>query len=286
MKIKQKILITGASGQLGQEFIKTLDRKGGFDVVALDRKRLDITSFDKMYEVIKEVKPMVVINCAAYNMVDEAENYFEEAVKVNSLGPLNLAILCKEFGCFLVHFSTDYVFDGEKLGFYNEEDPPNPINKYGISKYLGEINIINILDSNYLIFRVSWVYGRGKRNFLYKLEQWASESPVVRVACDEFSVPTSTQVITEISLRSLKQGLTGLYHLTNSGWASRYEWAREYFRLKGIKNFLYPSHQNEFGLRAKRPRWSVMSNEKISEELGIEIPDWKESLRVFVNEKQ
>ena len=277
-----RYLITGAKGQLGAEFTKTLSNLK-VEFLALDRNRLDITDFGTVLFALKEFKPHVVINCAAYNLVDRAEEEFEKALRVNCLGVANLAIACSETKAFLVHYSTDYVFDGQKEGLYIEEDKPNPLSKYALSKYLGEIQVGNIWERS-LIFRTSWVYGQGKQNFLYKLREWAGAKEYLKIACDEFSVPTSTATIVEITLKALDQGLTGLYHLVNSGYASRYEWAKEYFRLKGIRKFIYPAYQHEFTLPAKRARWSAMSNELISKVLNLEIKSWQEALKDFIKE--
>jgi len=275
----RKVLITGASGQLGKEFVKVLSSKG-IDFVALERKDLDVTNFEKVYKTLKEINPSVVINCSAYNQVDLAETEILKAFSTNAIGPYNLAITCREINAKLIHYSTDYVFDGIKKGLYTEEDSPNPLNQYARSKLLGEELVKQVLE-DYLILRVSWVYGEGTQNFLYKLEEWAKKQEVLKVVVDEFSVPTSTKTIVEVTLKAIDAGLTGLYHLTNSGYASRYEWAKEYFKLKGINKLVYPALQADFNLPAKRPKWSVMSNEKISKALGINIRDWKEDLKSF-----
>lgn len=183
----------------------------------------------------------------------------------------------------MIHYSTDYVFDGTKQDFYTEEDLPNPLSIYAKSKYAGEKFIKETLE-HYLIFRVSWVYGKGKQNFLYKLNQWAATHSMLKIAVDEFSVPTSTRTIVEITLKALKQGLTGLYHLTNSGYASRYEWSKEYLKLKQVDKLIYPAYQSDFNLPAKRPKWSVMSNQKISKILNTDIPLWNEELKLMVRE--
>jgi dTDP-4-dehydrorhamnose reductase len=274
-----KVLITGAGGQLGKEFVKVLSSKG-IDFVALERKDLDVTNFEKVYKTLKEINPSVVINCSAYNQVDLAETEILKAFSTNAIGPYNLAITCREINAKLIHYSTDYVFDGIKKGLYTEEDSPNPLNQYARSKLLGEELVKQVLE-DYLILRVSWVYGEGTQNFLYKLEEWAKKQEVLKVVVDEFSVPTSTKTIVEVTLKAIDAGLTGLYHLTNSGYASRYEWAKEYFKLKGINKLIYPALQADFNLPAKRPKWSVMSNEKISKALGITIRDWKEELKSF-----
>jgi len=275
----KRVLITGAGGQLGKEFVKVLSSKG-IDFVALERKDLDITNFERVYKTLKEINPSIVINCSAYTQVDLAETEILQAFSTNAIGPYNLAIACKEINAKLIHYSTDYVFDGTKVGYYTEEDQPNPLNEYGKSKLFGEFFIQKLLE-NYLIFRVSWVYGEGTQNFLYKLEEWAKKQEVLKIVVDEFSVPTSTKTIVEVTLKAIDAGLTGLYHLTNSGYASRYEWAKEYFKLKGINKFIYPALQADFNLPAKRPKWSAMSNEKISKSLGITIRDWKEELKNF-----
>ena len=275
----RKVLITGASGQLGKEFVKVLSSKG-IDFVALERKDLDVTNFEKVYKTLKEINPSVVINCSAYNQVDLAETEILKAFSTNAIGPYNLAITCREINAKLIHYSTDYVFDGIKKGLYTEEDSPNPLNQYARSKLLGEELVRQVLE-DYLVLRVSWVYGEGTQNFLYKLEEWAKKQEVLKVVVDEFSVPTSTKTIVEVTLKAIDAGLTGLYHLTNSGYASRYEWAKEYFKLKGINKLIYPALQADFNLPAKRPKWSVMSNEKISKALGITIREWKEGLKSF-----
>ena len=272
-----KILITGAKGQLAKEFLKKLTEMGE-DFVAFSKQELDISNFERVIEVFKEIKPSIVINCAAYNLVDRAESFPFEAIKVNFLGVANLILACNNYKAKLIHFSTDYVFDGSKEGLYTEEDNPNPLNEYGKSKLFGEYFIKERME-DYLIFRTSWVYGEGKQNFIYKLLQWAQAQDYLRIACDEFSVPISTETIVEITLKAINAGLTGLYHLVNSGYAFRYEWAKEVFRIKGIRKFIYPAYQADFNLPAKRPKFSAMSNEKICKNLGIKIKNWKEELR-------
>jgi len=226
----------------------------------------------KHYElIINRLKDVLVKNVVSFDFL-----FF---TRVDNLIYL---FICKSFACerykaFLVHYSTDYVFDGKKEALYIEEDRPNPLSEYAKSKYLGEV-FVKEETERYLIFRVSWVYGEGKQNFLYKLTEWAKAQEHLRVACDEFSVPTSTRTIVEVTLKAIKDGLTGLYHLVNSGYTSRFEWAREFFRLKGINKFIYPAYQSDFNLPAKRPRFSAMSNEKICRALGIEIKDWKEEM--------
>jgi len=275
-----KFLITGAKGQLGTEFVRVLEEKNQ-KFYAFGKEELDIGNLEKVLEVFKSLRPDVVINCAAYNLVDKAEEEREKAFRVNALGPRNLAFACKKYGVFLIHYSTDYVFNGKKEGLYTEEDEPDPLSEYAKSKYLGEV-FVKEESEDHLIFRVSWVYGRGKQNFIYKLMQWVEKQEYLRISCDEFSVPTSTKTIVEVSLKALNSGLKGLYHLVNSGYGSRYEWAQEVLKIKKIKKFIYPVYQSEFNLPAKRPRFSAMSNEKLCKILGIKIRHWKEELESFL----
>jgi len=271
---KLKFLFTGAKGQLAKEFIKELSDRG-FDFVALSKEELNISEPKSVLKAIREIKPDVVINCAAYNLVDRAESFPTEAVAVNTLGVTNLAYACVENKVFLIHYSTDYLFDGTKQGLYTEVDLPNPPNEYGKSKLYGELAIKSVLE-NYLIFRVSWVYGEGKQNFVYKLLQWTKEREVLQIAFNEVSVPTYTGFIVEKTLKALEKGLTGLYHLVPRGYASRYEWAKLILKLFGINKVLIPVQKEIFNLPAKRPDFSAMSCNKIEKELGEEFEEWNE----------
>jgi dTDP-4-dehydrorhamnose reductase len=268
----KRVLITGAGGQLGKEFVNVLSTKG-VDFVALERKDLDITNFERVYKTLKEIKPSIVINCSAYNQVDLAETEILQAFSTNAIGPYNLAITCREINAKLIHYSTDYVFDGIKKGLYTEEDKPNPLSQYARSKLLGEELVKQALE-DHLIFRVSWVYGVGKQNFIYKLLQWAKEKEVLQIAFNEISVPTYTGFIVEKTLKALEKGLTGLYHLVPRGYASRYEWAKLTLKLFGINKVLIPVQKEIFNLPAKRPDFSAMSCGKIEKELGEEFEEW------------
>ncbi|MDW7998797.1 MAG: dTDP-4-dehydrorhamnose reductase [Thermodesulfovibrio sp.] len=278
-----RYLVIGSKGQLGKAFCEHLEKRQE-NYLAFGREELDVTDFDKVRKILKEIRPDIVLNCSAYNLVDKAEVEFEKALAVNSFGPRNLALVCRELGAFLVHYSTDYVFDGKKEVLYTEEDSPNPLNKYGYSKWLGEKEIISVMENKFLVLRTSWVYGKGTQNFLYKLTKWAEESEYLKIACDEFSVPTSTKTIVEVTLKAIQSGLIGLYHLVNTDYASRYEWAKKFFKLRGVRIFIYPSYSADFKLLAPRPRWSSMSNLKICKELGIEIKDWQSELKKFILE--
>jgi len=278
-----KILITGAKGQLATEFIKELNKRD-IEFIALSREELDITNFDKVYGVIKQIHPSIVINCSAYNNVDDAENDFTRAYMVNALGVYNLAIACKEINAKLIHYSTDYVFDGTKQGLYTEEDQPNPLNEYAKSKLLGEELIKQTIENNFLIFRVSWVYGEGTQNFIYKILQWAKEREVLQIAFNEVSVPTHTGFIVEKTLKAIERDLEGLYHLVPRGYTSRYEWAKLALKLLGIKRLLIPVQKKIFNLPAERPDFSAMSCIKIEKALGEEFKEWDKVFEDFMED--
>ena len=275
-----KFLITGAQGQLALQFQKTLINQG-YTVVAFDRKGLDIADSNAVLEKISEQTPDVVVNCASYNLVDKAEEDFDTARGVNATGVKNLAIACKDKNVLLIHYSTDYVFDGAKEDFYTEEDAPNPVSKYGESKREGEQLLIQETD-NYLLFRVSWVFGEGRSNFLYRLSEWAQKNRTLRIVSDQVSIPTYTEDIVNVTLFALNKGLRGLYHLTNSGYASRYEVARYYIDQMEMDNLVLPVTSSYFPSPAKRPYFSAMSNRKLSQELNIDIPDWKLGIERYV----
>jgi len=279
-----KYLIIGNKGQLGREFQKHFESIGvvctGYDI-----DKLDISIEKDVFDLIASEKPSVILNCAAYNLVDAAELHQEIAYSVNSNGVKNLCNAAEKNSSSLVHFSTDYVFDGEKsTGLYLEEDNTNPVNTYGKSKLSGEKIAMELLNQP-LVFRLSWVFGDGTQNFIYKLQQWAKSNEFLKIVCDEFSVPTSTSSIVEVTLKSLDHGMHGMYNLTNSGYCSRYEWARHIFKLLEKDMFIYPSYISEFNLPAKRPKFSAMSNNKISKELGIDIMIWEDAVRYFLLKK-
>ena len=275
-----KVVITGANGQLGLAFGQEFIRKG-VPFWGTDLATCDIASREQVEQMLDAHKPSVLINCAAYNLVDEAENNRTTAFEVNTDAVKILAHACQARGIKFVHYSTDYVFDGKKGGLYTEEDATNPLNVYGLSKYEGEAAARAII-ADHLVFRTSWVYGEGKQNFLYKFSQWAQKSGEIRVSVDEVSVPTYAQDIVGVTLKALEKGMTGLYHLTSSGYASRYEWAKAFVKAAGLSTQVIPVPMSFFPLKAVRPSFSAMSNQKISKELGIKIPSWQEGVEKYV----
>ncbi len=202
---------------------------------APDEEALDVTNADAVKTIIAGCRPDVVLNCAAYNLVDDAERDPGPAYAINATGVGHLAAACREAGCLLVHYGTDYVFDGQKGAPYTEEDAPCPLNNYGRSKLAGE-QILRETLSRFLLLRVSWVFGEGKQNFLYKLLQWAEGGGSLRVVDDQISIPTSTQDIVRLTLLALQADLSGTYHMTASGCASRFEVARYFLTKMGMTN--------------------------------------------------
>ena len=275
-----KFVITGADGQLGSAFGQEFIRKG-VPFLGTDLATCDIASREQVERMLDAHRPSVLINCAAYNLVDEAENNRTVAFKINTDAVKILAHACQARGIKFVHYSTDYVFDGKKGGLYTEEDTTNPLNVYGLSKYEGEAALRAII-ADHLVLRTSWVYGEGKQNFLYKFSQWAQKSGEIKVSVDEVSVPTYVEDIVWVTLKALEKGMTGLYHLTSSGYASRYEWAKAFVKAAGLSTQVMPVPMSFFSLKAVRPSFSAMSNQKISKELSIKIPSWQEGVEKYV----
>ena len=279
---KAKIVITGKNGQLAKEFIKLFLEKG-LNFFAFDKNELDITNFDTVRKRLKEIKPDFLINCAAYNYVDRAEDDRENCYLTNTKGAENLAKICSEIKCKIVHYSTDYVFDGKKNTLYIEKDTPNPLNYYGKTKLEGEEKIKEHCK-NHLIFRVSWLYGKGKNNFVIKFLNWANTRDTLQIAENEVSIPTYSKRVAGITLKALKNGLRGLYHLTNSGFTSRYGLALKIKEIFKLKNNIVPVKSEIFNLKAKRPDFSAMDNSLIKTILNIKIPQWDEDLKEFLKE--
>ncbi|MGA9407957.1 MAG: dTDP-4-dehydrorhamnose reductase [Bacteroidota bacterium] len=275
-------LILGANGQLGKQFKKELVARRE-NVIAPEEKDCDITSFDKLARYVEAEAPTVIINCAAYNAVDQAEQQTDTAYLINGKSVEYIAKLCKQFGIFLVHYSSDYVFDGKKGNLYDESEVPNPLNVYGKSKLAGE-EAMQKYGGSYLLFRTSWVFGSGTQNFIYKMSQWAQNNPVLKLSCDEVSVPTSTLDLVSLTLLSLEKGLKGLYHLTSSDYASRYEWGRYIVRSISPQTIIIPVPMATFPSAAQRPIFSAMSNASLERDLDIEIHPWQNAVDKFLLE--
>jgi dTDP-4-dehydrorhamnose reductase len=276
----KKFLIAGSQGQLGKAFAAEL-KKLCYSFSAPVEKEFDLTNEKSVYQIIDDYSPDYIINCAAYNLVDQAEEDSSKAYQINADASKILAEICREKNIFLVSFSSDYVFDGQKKELYTEEDSVNPLNEYGKSKLQGEQYIQNVLN-DHLIFRLSWLIGQGQQNFLYKLVQWAKQNPVLKISDDEISVPTFTNTVVNVVMKSLEKNLTGLYHLTNSGYASRFELADYFVSQAKLNVKVERASMKDFPMAAKRPFFSAMSNRKIQNDLDIQIPYWEQGVDEFI----
>lgn len=280
---RRRFLITGGNGQLGQEFSRYF-AAAGIDFRSVDLGECDIADADSLERVMSGFSPAVVINCAAYNQVDLAEQHPLALYQGNVIGVANLIAACRTRGCLLIHYSSDYVFAGAGKTPLTETDPTAPGNVYGRTKLLGE-QLLAQGDVEHLLFRVSWLYGTGTQNFIYKLRQWAAGQKVLKIADDEFSVPVWTGLVVELTLAALERNLRGLYHLVPGGYCSRLDWAREIARLCRLSTPLEPVGRDFFGLPAHRPGFSAMSHQKLRDVMQKRIGPWQEYLETFIRQE-
>jgi len=282
-----KYLLTGCDGQLGYAFRKIFEEKGDIKLYPLNREELDITDLAKDRKITAEINPDVIINCAAYNAVDKAEEDRDATYMANGIGPRNLAIICNELDIPLVHYSTDYVFDGEKGSSYTIADTPNPINEYGKSKLLGE-RFVQRLCSKYLLIRTSWVFGPGGRpgsDFVDKVLEWAKNNDRMKIVDDQISSPTYTFDLAGATLKLLGAKAWGLYHITGGGTCSRYEWAK--YILEAIKweGTIERAKNGDFDTAAQRPAMSGMDNFPMHNMFSRSL-SWQESTSKFLPSRQ
>jgi len=276
-----KVLLTGAWGQLGQAF-QELFEKEEIHYCARGHQELDITNLQLLREATRGKGFTHIINCAAFNDVDGAEKEWQKAYLVNGIGVRNLAIVAQEENIELMHFSTDYVFDGQKGTPYTIFDTPCPLNRYGESKLLGER--LMLLASKWYLIRTSWVFGKGEKNFLRKVLSWSIKQNRLRIACDEVSSPTYAYDLARASYLLLREGAWGIYHITNTP-ASRYQWAEYFLRKTGWKGAIEPAQQEEFSLPARRPKFSVLDNFGLKETINFQMPSWEEATERFIREE-
>jgi dTDP-4-dehydrorhamnose reductase len=279
-----RVLILGAKGQLGIELQKTF--QGAGEVVALDREQCDLANPESIRKAMAEVTPALVLNAAAYTAVDRAESEPELATRVNAVGPGVLAVETRKLGAMLVHYSTDYVFDGSKKRPWVEDDPVNPLNTYGRTKLAGEQEIAEA-GGRYLIFRTSWVYSSHGTNFLRTMLRLGSERDQLRVVHNQIGAPTSAAALARATRAVIDAGVDdvycSIYHMTCAGATSWCGFAQEIFRrapapegkkwpeVIGIRDTEYPT-------AAKRPKNSVMSNAKLQARFGVALPHWQDAL--------
>jgi len=258
-------LVTGANGMLGQDLCPVLEDEG-FDVIQTDINNLDITDKSHVRSFINSAKPDIVFHCAAYTNVDKAEEDFDSAKKINAVGTENVAGACQETNSIMFYISTDYVFDGNKTSPYFPNDATNPLNNYGLTKLMGE-NAVMKTCSKYYIVRTSWLYGIHGNNFVEKMLELNSDTPL-KVVSDQVGSPTWTVDLSAEIVKLLGKPY-GIYHICGGGQTSRYEWAKEI----GIN--VQPCLSNEFKQKAKRPRYSVMDNNNTCRH-------WKDALKEYL----
>jgi dTDP-4-dehydrorhamnose reductase len=274
-----KILLTGRNGQVGWELERTLSPLG--EVIATDRTTLDLADPDAIRRVVRETKPDVIVNAAAYTAVDKAESEPEVAMQINGVAPGVLAEEAKRRGILLVHFSTDYVFDGRKRSPYVESDPTGPLNAYGRTKLAGEEAIRNS-GHRHLILRTSWVYAAHGSNFMLTILRAARERPELRVVDDQVGAPTSAAAIADATGRFLKAEAEGVYHVTCRGHTTWHGFALEILRAAKLHTPIRAISTADYSTPARRPLNSMLDNSKLEGTLGFALPVWhSEAARVL-----
>ena len=281
-----KILLTGSKGQVGSALVRALAASG--DLVSLDRSGLDFLNLNSIKEKIALEKPDVIVNAAAYTAVDRAEQEKDVAFAVNARAVQELACQAKSLGALLVHFSTDYVFDGEKRAPYVETDEPAPLSVYGRSKLEGE-RAVAASGCRHFIFRTSWVYGATGRNFLNAILAAARAQPELRVVDDQHGAPTSNNAIAGavadvLARPDLMKKASGIYHLSAAGETTWHGFAAAILRARALQIPLAAIRSDEYPAAAKRPKTSLLDNAKTAAAFGLALPDWREGLAAVLRE--
>jgi len=289
------ILLFGKRGQLGWELNRTLLTLG--NVIALDFPDIDLSNPDCLKPIIEEIQPNVIINATAYTAVDKAETESELAMAINAEAPGIMAEYSKKVNAALIHFSTDYVFDGRKGLLYVETDKPNPLSVYGQSKFLGE-QAIEQIDDAYFIFRTSWVYSMRGDSFVTKVLKWSREKEELMIVDDQIGNPTWARSLAEITAQMLVKGdddirgwmkeRKGIYHLAGDGFASRYEWAKAILENDPSKTEqktkkVTPMKTSSFPTPATRPLFSALNCNLFKDTFKLKLPDWQISQKYVIN---
>ncbi|KZL48592.1 NAD(P)-dependent oxidoreductase [Nodularia spumigena CENA596] len=289
--MNESILLLGSNGQVGQELEKILSPK--HKIIPLARPKIDLTQPDKLRQIIREIQPQIIINAAAYTAVDKAETEPELAKAINAIAPQIIAEESQKLGCFLIHFSTDYVFDGQQTRPYQETDRTNPLGIYGQTKRAGEI-AIEQTHPHHIILRTAWVYGTfGKSNFVKTMLRLGKERSEIGVVTDQIGSPTWAQDIADAIAHIIPQltpEIAGTYHYTNSGVISWYDFAVAIFAEAQQLGFpltppkVIPITTAEYPTLARRPAYPVLACGKISQLLGTYPPHWRQRLRLMLKD--
>jgi len=275
-----RILVMGHKGMLGSDLMAVLGRD--HEVSGVDVGEFDITSAPNCHRVIGEFNPAVVVNAAAYTDVDGCETNRDACFAVNAEGVLNVALACRDRGAKVVHYSTDYVFDGTKMEPYLEDDPCRPINAYGASKRKGEEHLIETVESHVLI-RTAWLYGRQGKNFVKAILAKARDEGVLRVVDDQVGSPTCSLDLAQATKILIELDCRGIYHVTNRGVCSWYQFAQrilEYAQVSGVT--VEPIKSHELNRKAARPAYSVLSNRKFMDATKKTMRPWQVALNDYL----
>lgn len=277
-----KVLVTGANGQLGYDVVGEL-KKRNIDCYGATRKDFDLTDEKATKSFILDYRPDAIIHCAAYTAVDKAEDERDLCYAVNTLGTRYVAEAAAKLGAKLMYISTDYVFDGTKSEPYEVWDEPNPINHYGYTKYLGEEEVKKLVEK-YFIVRTSWVFGENGKNFVKTMLALGKERHEVKVVSDRIGSPTYTKDLAKLLVEMVQTDKYGVYHATNEGYCSWYEFAVEIFKLAGMDVKVIPITSEEYPARAKRPKNSRLSKRCLDETGFRRLREWGLALRGFLND--
>lgn len=279
-----KVLVTGVKGQLGYDVVNELTARG-HEAIGVDVQDMDITDAEAVDRVIKAAAPDAVIHCAAYTAVDAAEDNEEICRRVNAGGTQNIANVCKELDIKMIYISTDYVFNGEGERPWEPDDRREPVSVYGQTKYEGELAVQNTLEK-YFIVRIAWVFGINGKNFVKTMLKLAETHDTLRVVDDQFGSPTYTFDLSKLLVDMIETEKYGVYHATNEGICSWYEFACAIFKEAGLgdKITVNPVSTEEYGAKASRPANSRMSKEKLTQNGFKKLPPWQDALKRYVAE--
>ena len=277
-----KVLVTGTKGQLGYDVVNELEKRG-HTAVAVDIEEMDITDAVSVERVITEAEVEAVIHCAAYTAVDAAEDNVEICRRVNAEGTENIAKVCKKLDLKMIYISTDYVFDGEGERPWEPDDDRHPLNEYGQTKYEGELAVEKYLEK-YFIVRIAWVFGVNGKNFIKTMLKLSETHEELNVVDDQVGSPTYTYDLAVLLVDMVESDKYGRYHATNEGLCTWYEFAKEIFRQAGVEVKVNPVTSDMFPAKAKRPKNSRMSKEKLDANGFHRLPTWQDALERYLSE--